>query len=78
MKKILGPILLLLLISCNEQKSINFELPSVISSGMVLQRNTDINLWGKASPGKKIEVTTSWGVRKKTRTDKEGEWRNRR
>ncbi len=74
MKKIFGPILLLLLISCNEQKSINFELPSVINSGMVLQRNTDINLWGKAAPGKKIEVTTSWGVRKKTRTDKEGEW----
>ncbi|MCQ2168975.1 MAG: sialate O-acetylesterase [Bacteroidales bacterium] len=35
-------------------------LPSVISDNMVLQQQTDVALWGKAEPGKKVTVTTSW------------------
>lgn len=32
-------------------------LPSLISDGMILQRNTSINIWGWASPGEKIKIS---------------------
>ena len=35
-------------------------LPSVLSDNMVLQQQTDAALWGKAEPGKKVTVKTSW------------------
>ncbi|MBQ6287318.1 MAG: sialate O-acetylesterase [Bacteroidales bacterium] len=35
-------------------------LPSVIGDNMVLQQKTEAALWGKASPGRKVTVTTSW------------------
>ena len=35
-------------------------LPSVISSGMVLQQNDSVSLWGWGDPGEKVAVTTSW------------------
>ena len=35
-------------------------LPSVLGSNMVLQRNTEVNLWGTADAGKTVTVETSW------------------
>ena len=35
-------------------------LPSVLSSDMVLQRESLVNIWGKADPGAKVKVRTSW------------------
>jgi len=35
-------------------------LPSVISSGMVLQQQSEATLWGWADPGEKIFVLASW------------------
>ena len=35
------------------------KLPSVLGSNMALQRECDANLWGWASPSKKVTVTTS-------------------
>ena len=55
--------------------SAKVELPSVLSSGMVLQQNTDITLWGKASPGHKVSVKTSWNGRKTTvKAGSDGRW----
>jgi sialate O-acetylesterase len=36
------------------------KLPAIVSSDMVLQRNTTINLWGWAAPAEKITIKTSW------------------
>ena len=36
------------------------KLPAIVSSDMVLQRNTTVNLWGWASPSEKIAIKTSW------------------
>ena len=36
------------------------KLPAILSSNMVLQRNTTINLWGWAAPSEKISIKTSW------------------
>ncbi len=41
-------------------------LPSVLGSNMVLQQQCNANLWGKATPSKKVTVTTSWDNRKYT------------
>ena len=35
-------------------------LPQFFSDGMVLQQQSEINLWGWAEPGKKVSITTSW------------------
>jgi sialate O-acetylesterase len=36
------------------------KLPAIVSSDMVLQRNTTINLWGWATPSEKITIKASW------------------
>ena len=36
------------------------KLPAIVSSHMVLQRNTSITLWGWADAGEKLVITTSW------------------
>lgn len=51
------------------------QLPSILSSNMVLQQNTTVNLWGKASPGKDVQVVISWDNKQYiTSADKEGKW----
>ena len=35
-------------------------LPNLLSSNMVLQQKASATLWGWASPGEKIKITTSW------------------
>lgn len=35
-------------------------LPDLVSSNMVLQRNTTITLWGWAEPGEKFMISASW------------------
>ena len=50
-------------------------LPKVLGSNMVLQQQSEANLWGKADPDKKITVTVSWSDDKvRTRSDKDGNW----
>ena len=38
-------------------------LPSIISSGMVLQQNDTVTLWGWGNPGEKVVISTSWNYR---------------
>ena len=38
-------------------------LPAILASGMVLQQNDSVSLWGWAGPGEKVFVTTSWNNR---------------
>ncbi len=38
----------------------NVRLPHVLSSGMVLQQRSQVNLWGWCEPGEKIAITASW------------------
>lgn len=49
-------LLLIISITINSQ----IKLPEIVSSNMVLQRNTTINIWGWASPNEKITIKTSW------------------
>lgn len=51
------------------------KLPAIVSSNMVLQRNTTVKLWGWADANEEITIKTSW--LKKTiniQADSEGNW----
>ena len=73
MKRISIFIALLLGICISAQARL---VPSrLFSDGMVLQQNTDVKIWGKASPGAQISVTPSWnGATYRAKADSEGRW----
>ncbi|MDG1729914.1 MAG: sialate O-acetylesterase [Algibacter sp.] len=59
-------------------QTINAEvkLPSIVSSNMVLQRNTTIMLWGWADVDEKIAINTSWLSKPiSIQAGKDGNWR---
>ena len=50
-------------------------LPHVLGDNMVLQRDTEVKLWGTAKPGKKVTVTPSWsGTPVTVKAGKDGKW----
>jgi sialate O-acetylesterase len=50
-------------------------LPALVSSGMVLQQNDSVNLWGWAGPDEWVYVTTGWDNRKdSTRANNGAKW----
>lgn len=53
-------ILLTLNVVFLQKVQAEIELPALISSNMVLQRNTTIKLWGWAEPGEKVTINSSW------------------
>lgn len=51
------------------------KLPAVLGSNMVLQRNTEVNFWGGATPNSRVRVMPSWNGRSyETRADDAGRW----
>ncbi len=48
-------------------------LPGLISDGMVLQRDTELKIWGWASPGEDVAIEFA-GKQYTTKTDGSGEW----
>ncbi len=52
------------------------KLPAIVSSDMVLQRNTTVTLWGWADAGEKITISASWlDTPLQIKTDKAGNWK---
>ena len=50
-------------------------LPKVLGSNMVLQQQSEVNLWGKADANAKVTVEVSWsGDEVQTHSDAEGRW----
>lgn len=51
------------------------ELPLLVGDHMVLQRNTEVKLWGRSTVKKDVTITTSWNNKTyKVKTDKNGDW----
>jgi len=48
-------------------------LPSVFGDHMVLQRDQEVRVWGKAKPGEQVIVTFA-GVQNQAKADKKGDW----
>jgi sialate O-acetylesterase len=62
----------LTLISC--QTNSNLKLPSLISDNMLLQQKTNAKIWGKANPGRKINISASWNSNGQAIAGKDGKW----
>ncbi len=72
MRKILFIVVFLLYVTSVNAK---IKLPSIVSSNMVLQRNTEISIWGWAKPGEKIKIKANWLKHDiKIRANKQGKW----
>ena len=51
------------------------ELNNLFTDNMVLQRNSNVNIWGKSSPNQVIKVYSSWNkISTKTKADINGDW----
>ena len=55
-------LFLLLFVSVGSRADV--KLPAILSDNMVLQQNSRVHIWGKASPGEKITVSVSWSRKK--------------
>ena len=65
---------LILLFATHVQAEV--KLPAIVSSNMVLQRNTTIQIWGWADAKEKISIEASWlSAPLNVEADKEGNWR---
>src|ERR1035437_2097558 len=62
----------LTLIGC--QSHSNLKLPALIGDNMLLQQKTTAKIWGKASPGNKINVSASWNYKGRAIAGKDGKW----
>lgn len=49
-------------------------LSSIFGDHMVLQRNSEVAIWGKDKPGKKVKVSADWGEQADAITDADGKW----
>ena len=51
------------------------KLPHILGDNMVIQQNSEANLWGWDKPGTVVKVTTSWSSQKySVKTGKDGKW----
>ncbi|PWD98602.1 sialate O-acetylesterase [Marinilabilia rubra] len=56
-----------------KQKS-KIEVPSIFSDNLVLQQNTDVTMWGKATPGTTVNAKGDWGETASTEAGKDSLW----
>ena len=68
-------LILFLFVVSNSFLSAQIKLASVFGDNMVLQRNSEVKIWGKASAGQKLTVTPAWSKMKvSVTTDEKGNW----
>src|SRR3978361_123812 len=66
-------ILICIVICVNQSLQAQVRLPQLISDGMILQRDTKLNIWGWASPGEKIAIKFH-NKKYSTTTSNDGKW----
>ena len=66
----------LCLVMAAQMSDAKVKLPGIISDNMVLEQQTEANLWGSTQSKKKVKVTTSWNKKDYTvKADKNGNWK---
>lgn len=74
MKRFLAVILLLA--GAFGRLDAKVELPPIFADNMVLQRESEAAIWGKAEPGARVVITTTWSKDKTiVNADENGRWR---
>ncbi|MBQ3975829.1 MAG: sialate O-acetylesterase, partial [Bacteroidales bacterium] len=59
---------------CMTLNAANLKFSSMLGDNMVLQQNATVKIWGYASPGASVSVSTSWGASGSARANAKGEW----
>lgn len=60
---------------CVSQAVADVSLPKIVGSNMVLQRESEVRLWGTADPGEDVTIVVDWlDTRLSTRADAKGDW----
>ena len=75
MCKKLKLISLLILITYCSDKPLTIKVAPIFSDGMVLQRNTMVNIWGTASPNTDIQILSEWGQKLSIKSNDTGAWK---
>ncbi len=69
------PTTIILMMSMCLAAQAKLTLSNLCSDGMVLQQETGAKIWGEATPGSQITVTSSWnGSAHKCKTGSDGRW----
>jgi sialate O-acetylesterase len=75
MRRIFFCIIILSFTLLSPQKTLGqVRLPRLISDGMILQRETSVNIWGWAKPGEKVKLSFN-GKSFETVTTAQGKWK---
>ncbi len=73
MRKVL--LLIAVLLGAVTLSRAEVKLPAVLGDNMVLQRDSQVNLWGWAKPRKVVKIKTSWNRKRyRVRADADGKW----
>jgi sialate O-acetylesterase len=76
-KSLISLIAVLVLLNVQSLQA-EVRLPEILSSNMVLQRNTNVILWGWADANEKVTIDASWKRESlKIQADKNGNWKIR-
>lgn len=74
MKRLLSLIALFTLTVLNSSAKV--ELAPLFADNMVLQRDSEAAIWGKAEPGARVVITSTWDKGKTVvRADEQGQWK---
>jgi sialate O-acetylesterase len=73
--KLFKLVIAVILLVFTAESLAKFELPSIIDHYMVLQQNTEVNLWGWIDSGEHIEVSPDWLKQRFTaKANNDGKW----
>lgn len=67
-KSLITFLLLVHFLSASTFVKAKVQLPSILSSNMVLQQHTNVKLWGKAQKNSPITIKTSWDCPEQNQT----------
>lgn len=71
-------LILWLLLACSGFTFADVRLPSVFSDNMMLQQESNVDIWGHAKPSSKIIIQPSWSNKRySTISDQSGKWKTK-
>jgi sialate O-acetylesterase len=65
------------LVFCAAPCTAEVRLPKILGSNMVLQRESEVKIWGWADPGEEVHVTCDWLKAANATADTDGKWQVR-
>ncbi len=75
MKRLFSVLLLSVAALTYSEAEAKVTLPSIFANNMVLQQQSNVAIWGKATPRKSVKIKASWSDESITiKADKDGRW----